>query len=151
MASILDKVNEQKPKATVHEQEHVAPAFKIKRRVTFHHIIMQADVEYVLRFDSAIFQGERNVSRDAPASDAPSEDDNPPPYLANVTLMDTGEIGQIIIPSLLRRELEKLYAGDDLIGAYFAITPGGKKRRKSGKGEYNTFQIIELEAMEPAM
>lgn len=65
-----------------------------------------------------------------------------PPWLMEVTNLESGEYGQIIVPAILKSELDKQYAGDAYVGKCFALsilTP-----EESGK-KYNLVNITEIE------
>lgn len=130
-------------------RKRIGAKVRILEQVTFHHIKMELGTCYMFRFMSGIFLGEDNRRSDVPDTDGERQD---PPHLANVMLLDLdakGYIvedrsGQIIVPAILRKELEKRHAGDGIIGHCYAITPEGKKKRAGSKGEYTTFDIAEI-------
>ncbi len=84
-----------------------------------------------LRFDGPIYIAEKST--------APSQKDMEPPHLANVTDMETGEEGQIVLGSVLISELEKAYPGETYVGKIFEI---GKKKIPEKK--YSLWTINEV-------
>lgn len=68
--------------------------------------------------------------------------DMAPATLMEVTDMETGELGLLIVNKVLAGQLDELYPKDAYIGHAFAIT---MKPKADGK-RYKTFVVYELEA-----
>lgn len=106
----------------------------IKKRITMEHFKLGRTPQY-FRMEGKMHQGEeiKNSNKQ-------------PPWLIEVSNLETGEIGQIIAPKILESELNKHYPKDTYVGKCFAlsITPpveGGKK--------YNLVNITEIEDPAP--
>ena len=67
-----------------------------------------------------------------------------PPTMANVTNLETGELAQIMLGSVLQGILADDYPGDRYVGKGFMVLLGAKKRSKHG-GAYNTYNVSEIE------
>lgn len=111
--------------------------FKAKRRVTDQLIKLEDNVEYLVRFDEAMYRGENH---EKPKEGVVAK---LPPMLCRVTMLDSGEVGVIIVPLLLERDLRHAYPDDAYVGLMFAI----QKQKISTKGgqSVNVFQIVEIE------
>jgi hypothetical protein len=115
----------------------MAVKFTKKKFVTLPLIKLADDTEYFFRFDGAIFKADDN--------DRPRKESEPkePPYLAHVLNLETGEMGQIITPAVLKSELEKAYPKDSYVGKAFSL----QRHKVEGK-RYSTWDIAEIEIEE---
>jgi len=107
---------------------------KVVRQVTLP-LIKKADgVPLYVKFDSAIFTGKEIKGTGEKAKMEPAR-------LANVTNLETGELGQIICNKVLEGTLTEEYPDNGYVNKGFAITQHGKA---SGK-RYHTYTIAEIE------
>lgn len=112
--------------------------FKKVRVVTLPLFKWQANLERYYRFDGAMFQGKpmkENVAEGAKKKE--------PAILANVTDLETGEQGQIILGKVLQEILTEDYPADAYVGKCFAI----EQRKIAGK-DYNGYSVTEIEPNE---
>jgi hypothetical protein len=139
-----------KATATVSQPEKPTIAFKfaVVKQVTRQQIKMIEDTAYYFRFQSDIYREEdinptrkRKVKDGAETADKPME----APWLMDVTEHTSGEIGKIIVPSVLKTELEDAYpvleegGKPGFIGRDFEVIP----HKKAGK-RYWVFDIQEI-------
>lgn len=103
-------------------------AFKTKKFVTLPHIKLAPGKDYYLRFDTAMHLGKA------------IEKDREPATLAQVTDMETGEVGEIICSQLLRENLNEAYPKDAYVGLVFHI-----RLTKVPDKKYNLVHIAEVE------
>lgn len=103
-------------------------AFKIKKFVTLPHIKLSPGQDYYLRFDTVMHLGKA------------IEKDREPATLAQVTNMETGEVGEIICSQLLRENLNEAYPNDAYLGLIFHI-----RLTKVPDKKYNLVHIAEVE------
>ena len=114
------------------------PKFKYNkvRAVTLPLYKPTIDQEFYVRFNEVIVQ-----AKDSRTDEEKASGQNEPPMLANVTVLDTGEEMQLIIPAVLQAELSDNYENDGYVGKCFALT---KLKKKDGK-RYHNFSVIEIE------
>lgn len=105
--------------------------FKKTRAITLPLFKWQNGVERYYRIDASIFQG-KQIKGDTSGKE--------PAFLANVTDLETGETGQIILGTVLRGILHDEFPEDTYVGRSFAIT----QSRDAGK-DYNHYSVIEIE------
>lgn len=111
---------------------------KVVKNVTLPQLKIITDTPMCVTFMKAIWQG-------APEDDARVKDGavvnkrKEPPFLAEVRNEDTGEIAHMVVPTVLRKELEKQYAGEAYVLKSFDIC----QHKLPGK-DYNTFDIAEV-------
>lgn len=106
--------------------------FKKIRSVTLPLIKWVNGVEKYFRFDGAAFIG-KEVKQTGTKKMEPAT-------LAHVTDLESGEQGQIILATVLRKILDEEYPDNSYVGRSFAIT----QHRVDGKA-YNTYTIEEIE------
>lgn len=139
-----------------------APKFKIKAHVTVQLLkIADNGVPAYVKFAGAIFQAKTNEAEQkkfdlesAKYNKASPEEradmkvpQQPnPPKLAHVVNLETGEVQQIIIGSILESELKDAYPEDGYVGKGFEI----KKQKPTGNKRYAMYQIAEIELPEEA-
>jgi len=103
-----------------------------KRAITKQTLSMTKGVEYYLGFLSEMFLGEKVESKSGPSKE--------PPQLADVVNFETGEINQVIIPSVMYKELVKAFpAGVNGVCLAVTIIPP-----REGKN-YNLCNLTEIE------
>lgn len=103
-------------------------SFKVKKHVTLPLFKLDATVKY-LRFDTAMAVGKT------------VDDKKEPPMMATVTDMETGELGQIILGTVLVSNLNESYPENKYVGKIFAIS----KTAPEGTRKYSLFHITEVE------
>lgn len=123
----------------------VAFKFAVVKQITRQQIKMLENTEYYFRFQSGIYKDEDSPTR-KPRKSKDGEEGKPmeAPWLMDVTEHTTGEIGKIIVPSVLKIELEDAYPEVDgkpgWLNRDFQVIP----RRKTGK-RYWLFDIQEIQ------
>jgi hypothetical protein len=116
-------------KAAEQTTEQKAPTRRVVNRVTRQQIKIKPGKKYTLLFEDAMYIGKP----------IKGDEKKEPPHLANVKDMDTGEIGLIICPHVLRSELNNSYPDAGYVGKYFEIT----QHKVEGKN-YTVFDIAEV-------
>jgi hypothetical protein len=124
--------------------------FEVVRHVTLPLFKMdEEDHKYYYRFESAIEQGkELEAVRKRKAADGAQKEVMPPPDLAEVTDLRTGQLGQIIVNAVLKSNLTEKYESDSYVGKCFQIT-----RTKSiarGSRTIKMFEILEIKLKQNA-
>lgn len=111
--------------------------FKTVKQVTLPALKIENDTAYHLRVDSAIYQVKSNdkTKKDGGA-DARSETMD----AVHVTDLHTGEMHQLLVPYVLKSELESHYPGEKYVGKCFLV-----KKFKDADKRYFTFEIAEIE------
>lgn len=108
-----------------------------KRAITKTLFKLENNKPYNLRIDEPIFTGKK--------IEEGKYKDMEPARLANVTDLDTGAVGQIIVPKVLESTLDEEFPNKGYVGKAFEIV----KFRDAGS-KYNTFNVSELVEDEPA-
>lgn len=111
--------------------------FRVLKQITLPLIKLGLNEEFFLRFDSEIFRAKENTKGPVGADGKMKQ----PPFLAHVTHLESGAKGQIIVPAVLKSDLEDSYPEGSYVGHSFLIINKGKKAGK----EYNTFELAEIE------
>ena len=83
--------------------------FKTKKHVVKQLFKLKPGVEYYFTFKGPMHTGKK------------VDDQKEPAVLADVVNLDTGELGQIICPKLIRDALAENYTGESYVGKSFAI------------------------------
>ena len=107
--------------------------FKVVKNVTLPLFKWENGVPKFLTFKGPIFQGKAIAETGAAAKKEPA-------FLAEVVDAETGELGQIIVATVLHKTLDEDYKDQAYIGKSFRIL----QRRIPGKN-YNSFDITEIE------
>jgi len=107
---------------------------RIARRVTRTSLSLVDHVSYAVRFEGSFYEAE-------PIADIYNPKKLPPPWMANVVDLETGECMTMMCNTVLRGELDRQYPDDDYVGRSFVIT-----RKPATKEEklYKLFDIVEL-------
>lgn len=113
------------------------PMFKVKRRVTEQLIKFEVDTEYFVRFDGAIVKAKETEGSRRQSPDQPKKE---PPYLAQVTMLDDGTQGVIIVPHVLRSDILDAYPDDGYVNLCFRLV-----KHKLESKAYSTWEIAEIE------
>ena len=110
--------------------ETQAPAFVpvIKRHVTLPVLKLEKNVERYFRFTAPMHLGKKIDD----AKDAAT--------LMNATDLATGEVGQIVVPAVLQKELDEGYPSAAYVGKCFAV-----KLTRVPEKRYNLISLIEIE------
>jgi hypothetical protein len=120
--------------------------FEIVKHVTLPLIkILEDGTPMYLRFESEIRVADQLVATRARQTKDPTtgkvEEKGapmPPPDIADVTDMQTGQLGQIIVNAVLKSNLEKVYPKNEYVSKCFQL-----KKIKTSK-RYFTFEILEI-------
>jgi len=111
--------------------------FAIKKRVKETVIKIELDTEYLFKIEGAIYKAKEATGTRKTAEDAKQE----PPHLMSVSLLDEeGARGVVVVPHVLRTELEDAYPDQSYVGKMFQVI----KHKIEGK-RYNDFEINEIE------
>lgn len=107
---------------------------KVKNKLTLPQFKFVVDQPRYLRIEGAIYLGKEMK---------PAEGKKPmePAHLARVTDLETGELGEVIVPAVLKSTLEESMPNNAYVGKCFAIT---KQKRQEGK-RYDKFGVDEIE------
>lgn len=100
------------------------------RNVTRPVLKLATKTAYYLRFDGAMALGKI------------VDDKKEPPMLADVTNMETGEEGMMILGAVLRDNLNEAYPGDAYVGKIFEIV----KTAPEGARKYALWSVAEVSA-----
>lgn len=104
-------------------------AFKKVKNVTLPLFKLANNEPNYLRFDEPVFVGKVVV------------DKKEPPTMANVTDLETGEQGQIILGSVLLENLNQHYPDNAYVGKSFEIV----KHSPEGARKYSLWNVAEIE------
>lgn len=107
--------------------------FKVKKHVTLPLFKWENNTPYYYRFDTAIAQGK-------PIKEKAGESKKEPAYLAQVTNLQNGEQGEIILGTVLRGILDDDYPEESYVGKCFELV----QKRITGKN-YNSYGVTEIE------
>jgi hypothetical protein len=125
------------------ETNNFASMIEVVKNVTREFFVIPEDGSPMyLKFDSpfaidnSIEIRTRRSKNDDP--NAPKE----PMEIADVTNLQTGEVGRLIGNSVIKSELRKAYPNDGYVDRYFQITQGAMKTGKTNK--YRSFKIVEI-------
>lgn len=113
--------------------------YKVKRIVTLPLLKLREGMTVAVRFEGAAFTGK--VITRGPEANKTKE----PPIMANVTNLETGELMQIMLGTVLRGILDDDYPEQKYVGLCFVIVVGEKKRGSDGATSYNTYTVTEIE------
>ena len=103
---------------------------KIKRHVTLPLFKMVKDKPLYVKFDTAMFEGRK------------IDDQKDAATLINVTDLTTGEVGQIIVPAVLKSTILENYEGESYKGKCFMITFVPKDQTGN---TYNMVSLTEID------
>jgi hypothetical protein len=120
----------------------MAIAFKVKKLVTVP-LLKTPDngTPIYVRITSEIFDAKDTEGRTPRAEGTQKKQ---PPKLAHVVNLETGEVQQIIIGTVLGSELNDQYPDNGYVGKSFEI----KKLKPAGGKSYAMYQIAEIEVDE---
>lgn len=111
-----------------------AGKFKVIRQVTLPTFKLTVGIPFAFRVDAPMYVGKK-LKDDKDAKREPAT-------IVNVTNLDTGEVGQLVLGAVLKGNLEEQYPEASYVGKSFAILKGEKREGK----RYNEYQIMEIEA-----
>lgn len=109
----------------------------IKKLVTLPLLKFSIDKPIYVRIDAPMFVGKEIQGNGTSAKMEPAT-------LANCTNLETGEVCQIIVATVLKSILEEEYEGEDgagYVGKGFMLTKGAKGDGK----KYNPYTVAEIE------
>jgi len=116
--------------------------FEIIRNVTLPFIIVPGDgTPFYLKFNTAIAADTTTFSERVRKSklDGDKSATQEPMHIAEVTNLQTGEVGRLVMHSVLESNLNEAYPGNTYVGRYFKIN----KEKAKGKRYFN-FNIVEI-------
>ena len=116
--------------------------FEVVRNVTLPFIIIPSDgTPFYLKFNTAIEQDKTTFSERVRKSkkDSDSSQTQEPMHIAEVTNLQTGEIGRLVLHQVLESNLREAYPNDSYVEKNFQI-----KKQKATKGRYFVFDIVEI-------
>lgn len=105
----------------------------VKKNVTLPLFKWSPGVSKFLTIMGPVFQGKA-------IKEAGTAKGKEPAFLCNVTDLETGELGQIIVATVLKSIFHEEYPEDAYVGKSFEI----KQRKIPGK-DYNGFDVTEIE------
>jgi hypothetical protein len=128
--------------------------FEIVRHVTLPQIKLPDDGSALyLRFEKAIETARQleamKTRRSKNATTESTETPLPPPQVAEVTNLQTGELGQFIVNAVLESNLNESYPDEGYVKKCFSIKQLSLKKGRGGYS-YKTFEILEIRLKEAA-
>lgn len=117
-------------------------AFKVAKRVTHAQIKLRPGTDYAFRIDSALYRGKEEKPQ--VKTDGEPLAPRQPPWLVQVTMIDSGEEGVIVMPTIAVTELNDNYPEESYVGKFFNLRVLGKKQGRGGNN-YNEIELLELE------
>lgn len=123
------------------------PEFKVEPlRVVTRPIIKleEAKPRYLL-LEKPMFLG-KEIKKSRRNESEPDAKKKEPATLLFATDLESGEVGQVIVNTVLKGILTEEYPEDTYVGKCFEIT---KNSRAAGR-DYNTFKVIEIKDPRPA-
>lgn len=127
----------QQPQVSVSAANVKLPeGYRVKRQVTMPTLnIKEAGVTKILRIEDAM-RLSTYVDPD------PKKAKEKPATICGVTDMESGEVYQFLVPSVVESQLKREYKDDSYVGLTFRISCLGKRPNK----RYRDFSIMEVEA-----
>jgi hypothetical protein len=126
--------------------ENEIPKFEVVRNVTIPFIIVPGDgTAFYLKFNTAIEADKTTFSERVRRSknDGDKTQSSEPMHIAEVTNLQTGEVGRLVLHAVLESNLKEAYKDDSYVGRYFKIN----KEKAKGK-RYFSFNIVEIKLKE---
>jgi hypothetical protein len=115
---------------------------EVVRNVTLPFIIIPADgVPFYVKFNTAIEPDKTTFServRKGKVSADGTQQSAEPMHIAEVTNLQSGEVGRLVAHQVLESNLDEAYPNAGYVGKYFKIS-----KQKSAK-RYFTFNIVEI-------
>ena len=116
--------------------------FEVVRNITLPFIIIPADgVPFYVKFNTAIEPDKTTFServRKGKVNADGIQQSAEPMHIAEVTNLQSGEVGRLVAHQVLESNLNEAYPNDGYVGKYFKIS-----KQKSAK-RYFTFNIVEI-------
>ena len=109
--------------------------FKVVKRVTMPTLSLKENTPVVLRLDDAMRES-KYIDPD------PKKAKEKPATICSVTDMQTGEVAILLVPEVMKKNLNETYPADSYVGKIFGIQ---KLPKRPGK-RYFDLEIAELEA-----
>jgi hypothetical protein len=114
--------------------------FKAKKSVSLPSFALPENLPVILQVNSAIYTGEQ------------TDEKMPAPHFVEVTIIQDnrengysqGEVGVLTLPTVIYKDLNRIFPENTIIGEYFEITSFAKKKGRSGN-DYRPFKCINLE------
>jgi len=109
-------------------------AYKSVRKVTKSFLRLEVDVDRFVRIDGEIYEGKKLSKKEG-------KDAMEPAHICDITDLTTGEIAQLMLPSVLLSVLNEEYPEHSYVGRAFKIT---KRAKKEGR-RYFPVDVEEIE------
>lgn len=122
-------------KTTAPVQSSGVPGFKVVKRVTMPTLSLKENEPKVLRIDDAMRES-KYIDPD------PKKAKEKPATICSVTDMQTGEVAILLVPEVMKKNLNESYPADGYVGKVFGVQ---KLPKRPGK-RYFDLEIAELEA-----
>lgn len=116
---------------------------KMAKQLVFPVLKLPAGDTVYVKITDALYQGRQIEDQE----DSKGNKRGPATLLKVIDLQEADETATakvIVAPKLLQSTLRENYEADSYVGKFFAITKGESKT-KGKNGDYNTFQVIEIE------
>ena len=122
-------------KTTVPARASGIAGFKVVKRVTMPTLSLKENEPRVLRIDDAMRES-KYIDPD------PKKAKEKPATICSVTDMQTGEVAILLVPEVMKKNLDEAYTGAAYVGRVFGVQ---KLPKRPGK-RYFDLEIAELEA-----
>jgi hypothetical protein len=114
--------------------------FEVVKNVTLPFVMIPGDgTPFYIKFNTPIEADKSTFSDRVRASKKEGESKQEPMRLAEVTNLQTGEIGRLVVHSVLESTLVETYPDAQYVGRCFQL----KKQKNAGK-RYFSFEIVEI-------
>lgn len=127
----------EEPSAPLQTKIAVPAGYKAKRAVTLPAIVLKKEGES----RCLKIQEPMHLSAAAKAPGKETDKQMEPATVCAVVDVVSGEMGNFVVPAVVRGNLEEKYPDDSYVGCVFQITHNGKRQGK----RYADFTVIELE------
>jgi hypothetical protein len=119
--------------------------FDVVKNVTKEFFVIAEDgTPSYFKFDSAFVVDETIQVRTRKSKNDPDGTKKEPMEIADVTNIETGEVGRLIGNSVIKSELRRTYPDNKYVGLMFEIKQGAGKTGSTSGNKYRTFKIVEI-------
>jgi len=108
----------------------------IIKHVTMPTLKLLPDVPAYVKITAKIFEGKTQPVKEGEAA-------KKAPMIFNVINLETGEVCQMVVGTVVQREIQDTYPKDVYVGKCFMIVKG--KKKGTGDRGYFTYEIAEIE------